>query len=275
MPQVQDAERLKAAEREFHDRVYTAQWPLPETPDAYLDLFRRWQTTPFYEGGWSYWGDVRREALAMVGEVKGKRLLDYGCGGGECALFFAMHGAEVTGFDLSPQGVEMARRRFAQYGIAAQLDVMDAEKLSYPDRSFDVLLGVGVLHHVIKYPGVAENAARVLKPGGRAIFVETLWDNPLINLARRFTKIDEEAGDAPLTRRAILEFARPFSAVRIYPRHLLYMLKRIAKLPRVDWGEPCRPRPLWQFVYRCDLALLRILPQLQRMCGEVIVELTR
>src|SRR5262249_35065548 len=205
--------------------------------EAVMECVRRAQLAPFYAGGWGYWRDARREAWEALGDVRGKRWLDYGCGVGQMGIFLALQGAHVWGFDLSPVGVEIANEMAQQLGVKAEFEAMDAEALKYPDRFFDGVISFGVLHHVIKYPSAGHHLHRVLKPGGRAVFVETLWDNPLINFARRFTAQDA-AGDAALTEPLILEFARPFSHVRLKKRHLTYMLKRLAKLPVMDLNQP-------------------------------------
>ena len=269
---------IKTAERQFHDNEYslrkdTADW-FPLTAQEYLKLFKVWQITPFYEGGWNYWGDVRKEAFELIGDVRGKRLLDYGCGSGETSLYFAMQGAQVWGFDLSSTAIEICRRRFQDFGLPGTFDTMDAEALEYADGSFDVVLGVGVMHHVVKYPRSAAEAARVLRSGGRAVFVETLWDNPVLNWGRKLTLLDEQAGDFPLTSAAIRQFARGFNRVTIHRRNLLYMLKRFARPPIMDIRAPLKRRPWLALTYQIDQLLLKIWP-LSRLCGEAIIELTR
>jgi 2-polyprenyl-3-methyl-5-hydroxy-6-metoxy-1,4-benzoquinol methylase len=273
-----DQSSVKLAEREFHDQIY-AQSPvehLPATAAEFIEFYRRMHLTPFFEGGWSYWGDTRAETLGLLGDIRGKNVLDFGCGAGYAGVYLALLGAEVSGFDMAPIGVQRAQELAERYGVGerARFQCMDAAALAYPASFFDIVLGIGVLHHVIKYPQVAENTARILKPGGRAYFVETLWDNPFINLARRFSSLEKAAGDAPLTHRAIKRFARPFSGVILRKRHLMYMLKRFAKLPPIDMKQPARPRTLWRTCYQVDQALLRV-PPLRHFCGEVIVELRK
>ena len=146
---------------------------------------------------------------------------------------------------------------------------MDAEEIDFPDGLFDLAVGFGVLHHVIKYPKSAFHLARVLKPGGRAVFHETLWDNRLINLARRWTMPSQDAGDAHLTERAIQEYGVPFGTTKIHKRHILYMLKRFSRLPIRDLSRPLVPRPFWKAVRTIDRGLMRL--GLSKFSGEAIV----
>lgn len=277
-PRPLNQDHIKRAEREFHDELYASAPAehFPATAAQFMEIFRRVHLTPFHAGGWSYWSDSRQEAFNLLGDLHGKRVLDFGCGVGHTGVYLALQGAEVWGFDFAPQGVQRAQELALHYGLAehTHFECMDAENLSYPADFFDVVLGIGVLHHVIKYPRVAENTARVLKPGGRAYFVETLWDNPLINLARRFSSLEQAAGDAPLTHSAINNFARPFTHVVMHKRHLLYMVKRLAKLPAMNLAAPLRPKAFWQALRSVDQVLLKI-PGLRYFCGEVIVELRK
>jgi SAM-dependent methyltransferase len=206
--------------------------------------------------------------------MEGARVLDYGCGSGKLGMYLSLQGASVCAFDLSAEGIQVADVAAAQYGVTAKFEQMDAEDLRYPDSFFDLVVGFGVLHHVIKYPKAASHLHRILKPGGRAIFLETLWDNPLINLARRFTTVDADAGDAHLTESSIYEFCRAFREIRLEKRNLIYMLKRFAKLPERDLLAPLRPRPFWQVIKSVDRNLLRLRP-LRRYCGEVIIFLDK
>ena len=266
---------VKAAEQLWHDNFYRAHPFAAYYPDPvdFQEHFRRAHLTPFYEGGWSWWGDARKEMMAMLGDVRGKRVLDYGCGSGNLGIYLALQGARVSGFDLSPEGIKVAQRGAAQYGLGADFQVMDAEALTYSDESFDLVAGFGVLHHVIKYPGASTQLLRVMRQGARALFHETLWDNPLINVARRFTMKEEHAGDARLTAARVREFGRNFSQVKLHRRHLLYMFKRLVKLEPVALPSPVHPRPFWRAVKSADRVLMSA--GLSRWCGEVIVELVR
>jgi ubiquinone/menaquinone biosynthesis C-methylase UbiE len=99
----------------------------------------------------------------------GKRLLEIGCGTGTDLLQFARGGAIVTGVDLSPRSIEIAKRRFEAYGLHGEFAVVDAEQLSFPDENFDVVYSFGVVHHTPDTERAISEVRRVLKPGGEAI----------------------------------------------------------------------------------------------------------
>lgn len=266
----------KQAEREWHDAFYAAHAAsdYPETLAEFQERFRRIELTPFCDGGWNRWADPRQEALAALGEMRGLSVLDYGCGAGTLGMYLSLCGAHVRGFDLSLEGIKVANEVAKRYGLSVQFEQMDAEDLGYPNNSFDLVVGFGVLHHVIKYPRASSHLLRVMKPSAKAIFVETLWDNPVINLVRRFTTEEEEAGDAALTEKNIRQFSEGFRRVQLEKRHLVYMLKRLAALPLRDLNMPMRPRTFWKRVKSLDDRLLRFKP-LRRYCGEVIISLEK
>lgn len=99
----------------------------------------------------------------------GKRLLEVGVGTGTDLLQFARGGALVTGVDLTPRSIEIARRRFEVYGFAGEFAIGDGESLSFPDASFDVAYSFGVLHHAPDTQGAVREIHRVLERGGKAI----------------------------------------------------------------------------------------------------------
>ncbi|HVF88473.1 MAG TPA: class I SAM-dependent methyltransferase [Blastocatellia bacterium] len=100
---------------------------------------------------------------------RGKRLLEVGCGTGTDLLQFARGGALVTGLDLTPRSLEIARRRFDLYGMAGEFANGDAENLSFPDETFDVVYSFGVIHHTPDTERAACEIHRVLRKGGQAI----------------------------------------------------------------------------------------------------------
>jgi 2-polyprenyl-3-methyl-5-hydroxy-6-metoxy-1,4-benzoquinol methylase len=266
----------KDAERQWHDTFYRnhARANYPDTVAEFREKFRRVELTPFCEGGWSWWADPRVEVLQCLGDIRSLRVLDYGCGPGTLGMYLSLCGAQVWGFDLSGEAIQVANEMAHHYELSAQFEQADAEDLGYRDNFFDLVIGFGVLHHVIKYPRASSQLRRILKPMAKAIFIETLWDNPAINLIRRFTTEEEEAGDAHLTECNIRAFGRDFLDCQLEKRHLFYMLKRLAKLPERNLASPIKRRPFWLSVKRLDRILLSFSP-LRRYCGEVIISLQK
>ena len=105
--------------------------------------------------------------LDELGDVRGKRVLDIGCGEGRFSRLLAGLGAEVTGVDLTEPLIERAR------GMAVGGDsyvVGDAESLAgIEDESFDLAVSYIVLVDVLDYRAAVEAAYRILKPGGRFV----------------------------------------------------------------------------------------------------------
>jgi len=96
-------------------------------------------------------------------------LLEIGCGLGTDLFQFARAGARVTGLDLTPQSVSLARHRFETEGVAGNFLAGDAENLPFPDEQFDVVYSFGVLHHTPDTQRAFSEVRRVLRPGGEAV----------------------------------------------------------------------------------------------------------
>ncbi|TSA23924.1 class I SAM-dependent methyltransferase [bacterium] len=99
------------------------------------------------------------------------KLLEVGCGMGTDLLQLARCGLEVTGIDLTENGIALAQKRFDLYQIPDELKVDDAENLSFNDNSFDIVYSFGVLHHTPDTQKSIDEVYRVLKPGGLAVIM--------------------------------------------------------------------------------------------------------
>jgi ubiquinone/menaquinone biosynthesis C-methylase UbiE len=108
-------------------------------------------------------------AAADFAGARGLKVLEIGCGLGTDGAQFAEAGADYTGVDLTEAAVELARRRFELFDIPGTFKTADAESLSFPDESFDLVYSHGVLHHTPDTGKAIQEIHRVLRPGGRAV----------------------------------------------------------------------------------------------------------
>lgn len=115
--------------------------------------------------------------LRLLGDVAGRRILELGCGGGQCSIAFARQGAQAVGIDLSDEQIAFARRLAGQHGVAADFQQGDAADLSrFAAASFDIVFSAYALHYVPAIENSLHEAARVLAPGGLLVFS---LDHPL------------------------------------------------------------------------------------------------
>jgi 2-polyprenyl-3-methyl-5-hydroxy-6-metoxy-1,4-benzoquinol methylase len=250
-----------AAEQAHHDEQYRYDGAIaPDTRRTFRETI-----TPAHLPAGTPRGAIHLRAYDLLQRVdlRQTRILDYACGPGHWAVHLASLGAEVSGFDLSPVGIERARRRAAATGVSVDFQCAHAGELPFDDESFDVAVGIDALHHTIKYSGTNSELLRVLRPGGTAIFTENLGDNPAFQWLRKITMRGNDAGDVILTRRLVADWAAGFSDVQIEPYSFLMMAKRVWRL-----------RPLFPLLQTLDDAIVRV-PGLRRYCGECVIVLRK
>jgi ubiquinone/menaquinone biosynthesis C-methylase UbiE len=105
-----------------------------------------------------------RIVLRLVGDGPG-RLLDVGCGGGAHAVVFAEHGWTVTGVDVSPAQLDLAR------GRGVEVVEADAAALPFEDGSFDATVSMFTHTDVDGFAAAIGETARVLRPGGHLVYL--------------------------------------------------------------------------------------------------------
>ena len=120
---------------------------------------------------------VRTQFIGARVALAGSRVLDVGCGGGLLAEALARVGASVTGIDLAPGMIEVARLHAAESALAIDYRVAAAEDVARATpQGFDVVTCMEMLEHVPEPAAMTATLARLLRPGG-ALFVSTLNRN--------------------------------------------------------------------------------------------------
>jgi 2-polyprenyl-6-hydroxyphenyl methylase/3-demethylubiquinone-9 3-methyltransferase len=107
----------------------------------------------------------------IIGEIKGKRVLDVGCGGGVLSERFADAGALVTGIDPSPAAIEVAKEHAEESGLKIDYRLIALSKLlSAGKEPYEAVILSEVLEHTDDLKGLIRDACKLLKEGGVFLF---------------------------------------------------------------------------------------------------------
>ena len=198
-----------------------------------------------------------------MGTLEGKKILELGTGTGGTATLLAKRGASVVGIDLLPFRLAEARARAAEHSVAEAVNfaLMDAMHLAFPDNTFDFIISKSVLVFT-DHKQIAKECYRVLKPGGKAIFMENMRHHPVVWLYRKmvlrysgtlryFSVTDIETVGAEFEKLEHREF-------------------HLSAVSAVFW-QKCISIPLFyrwslRILKAMDISLLKCLPFLNRFC---------
>jgi len=207
----------------------------------------------------------RRSMFSCLGSVAGRTVLDLGCGYHPTPVYFALAGAgRVYACDVSASAVAHIRRLARERGVGDRVAglVCAAEELPLRDGSVDLVHGEAVLHH-LAIPLAALAIARVLRPGGKAVFKDPLGQNAVFEIARDYLKRSAKATDRPLRFSQLREFGAAFERCT-YRGFGLVATCAAAVVRRSRWAGLARAAD------RVDGFLLARFPALERYCQYVV-----
>jgi SAM-dependent methyltransferase len=188
-------QKRKENERQFHNQRFGSE-------HDHRQPLNRWYT--------ALAPCIRTQNELIRRHGRGCRVLEYGCADGRISLAedrLAHDSASFHGIDISDQAIARAQKNAAAQRLThCEFLVMDAEQMTFPDGGFDLVFGRGILHHLDLERCLSE-IVRVLRPGGKAIFVEPLGHNPVLNRFRAKTPHLRTPDEHPLLR-GDLELAR-------------------------------------------------------------------
>jgi ubiquinone/menaquinone biosynthesis C-methylase UbiE len=206
-----------------------------------------------------------------LGDLEGMRTLDYGCGCGWTTRKLCHRGARVIGFDISQTRLAEAQTHLFSRGSTPPVGLVlcAAERLPFPDRSFEAILGKGILHHLELSCALPE-IVRVLGPAGKAAFLEPLVHNPFLELYRRLTpglrSPDERALSISDLEAIGSHFDRwtykCFCLLAIAPALLESLIPRAKVLTSMR-----------QWLQRVDRKMVDTIPFVGRYCWEAVIVL--
>ncbi len=173
----------------------------------------------------TYGPDLPTESeLRLCGDVKGKRLLDLGCGAGENAIAFAHKGAHVIAIDSSKGQLALARKLAEAAEARVEWHESDASDLAFLRAdSIDLAFAAGVLGEIEDVDRLFRQVHRVLRPGSPFVFS---IDHPMFLATGRE---GDQPGALPLgaleVRRSYfdvqpMEITRDDERVRVFPRSI-------------------------------------------------------
>lgn len=218
-----------------------------------------------------------------LGNIKGKRLLDVGCGLGEASVYFAILGADVTSSDLS-QGMLDATTRLAQAnGVSVKQHVASAEDMQLsPDAKFDIIYAGNLLHHV----DIEETITRIkphLADGGVFVTWDPLAYNPAINVYRSMATDVRTPDEHPLKWGDIKLFHKHFRTVETryfwFTTLIIFVIMALAQRRNPNkerfWKVVVQEGNKWAWLYRplesLDRLLLSVFPPLRLLCWNVVI----
>ncbi len=147
-------------------RANRADW------DAYADEYQETHGPFLGDAGflWSPEG-VREDDHRFLGAVRGRTVLEIGCGAAQCSRWLTDRGAYAVGLDVSWRQLQHSRRIDAEHGTAVPVVCGSGAGLPFADRTFDTVFSAfGALQFVADAAALTRDVARVLRPGGRFAF---------------------------------------------------------------------------------------------------------
>jgi len=235
------------------------------TPEYIIERYRRcrlWRLFP------------KEFVFKRLGDITGKEILDFGCGEGVISTQLARLGGRVTAIDISPQLIDLAKRRADLDGVRDCINfvVADITESPFPKNKFDSVICSGALHHV-DLRSVMPHLLACLKPGGVTIMLEPIAFAPLLQRYRDMLPIEKDAspGERQLNRDDVKFIVGWFDDSQATFFNLFGRLARLFQHQnKIDKGHPLTKTAL-VVLTGLDRLLVSVFPGLSRFCGIIVI----
>ena len=223
-----------------------------------------------------------RFIMKELGNIKGKRLLDLGCGAGESSVYLAKKGALVTAMDVSSEMLNVASNVAQKHNVEITTRRSSSVDINCGDETFDIVYAANLLHHV-NIPSTLKEVHRVLKYGGSFVSWDPILYNPLINIYRKLATEVRTKDEHPLTTKDLDLFKQYFPDVK-YHMTWFFTLLIFVKYYCIDRVHPNKERywkkilieskklqKAYSFLEKLDNVFLKTFPFMKKYCWNVTV----
>ncbi len=206
--------------------------------------------------------------LNLAGSVRPRKILDFGCGTGWVSKALLANGYHVTGIDTSNSLIKSAAQSSSG---KSQFLTGDCMNLPFCDETFDLVIGIAILHHLDPERGLSE-CCRVMAPNGAILLMEPNKYNPIAAAARVVIPVDTQTPDEePFTPRSI---SQAFDSGQWNSKNIGYLfpysfgLSQIFKKLKMDQQAFNLLCPFIKITER----IFEKIPLFNRLCWVIVVE---
>lgn len=219
----------------------------------------------------------------VLGDVKGKKILDIGCGLGEASVYFALKGAKVSAMDLSGEMLSVAQKLARKNNVRIKTYQSSIELFRLPkSEQFDIIY-VGNLFHHVDIEKALDCIQAHLALDGTLVCWEPVAYNPIINVYRKIASHVRSKDEKPFRLSDIRRFMRRFNSVRVewfwFTTLILFIVMAVVQRRNPNqeryWKSVVKEgeywRPLYNPLEQLDNVLLKVFPFMRPLCWNVVL----
>jgi 2-polyprenyl-3-methyl-5-hydroxy-6-metoxy-1,4-benzoquinol methylase len=209
-------------------------------------------------------------AYSLLGDIKGKKVLDYGAGDGWNSICFAKAKANVWAIDISGKGIDLIKKKAEANSVGEFIvaEVQNCYNTQFPANMFEAIYGGGVLHH-LDIEMASREICRILNPNGVAVFYEPFRESKIMDFLKKVVlrllrkePSTETENESPLTYRKIDHLKSHFGVVNFRPFNVMTSVSPLINSETVELVL------MW-----LDYVLMKLIPGFRKLCKAVVIEL--